>query len=140
MADSMLALGRLVATLADDHHLQAYLCDGDPRSAVAWSVDLEITVRLRAVADDEIWVLAGAGLLARVVADSAGEFEIDPIVTAILGGQAVEIFGPGGPTDPLIPLGWKVKTPGGEFSADVEPGRSVVEASIVGPMARTALG
>jgi len=82
----------IVQSLRPTHH--AHLCDGDPNSAVAWNDATEITARL-SLRDDEIWILAGAGLLARFIAPSDGEFDPDTItsvVDEILRGGAVELF------------------------------------------------
>ena len=73
-------------------YARSYLCAGDPRSAVLWSDQTEITVRL-ALRGDQLWILAGSGLLIRIVADSEGEIvpeNVEPVLRAILAGQAVD--------------------------------------------------
>lgn len=76
-------------------HVEAHLCAGDPNQAVAWSPDSEITVRLASKGDDEIWVIAGSGMLVRFITASDGDVgDVEPFVRAVLAGQAVEMFGP----------------------------------------------
>ena len=93
MADmATTALHHIVEELSHDE--QAYLCAGNPRQAVAWSPRSEITVRIAAKADDELWVLAGSGMLVRFVAASDGDFgDVVTVVQTILAGRAVEMFG-----------------------------------------------
>ena len=72
----------------------AYLCAGADREAMVWSSDTEITVRLSARGDDEIWVIAGSGLLVRFVAASDGDMgDVAEVVRRIVAGEAVEMFG-----------------------------------------------
>lgn len=140
MADSTQALRDLVAVLNACTGLHAHLCDGDPCTAVAWAEESQITVRLRAAADDEMWALAGSGLLARVIADSEGMFEMEPLTLAILAGRAVELFGPAEGHE-FAPVGWRVPVAGGgAFSADVDEALPAVAAPIAGPWLRARLG
>ncbi len=140
MADSTQALRDLVAALNARTGIHAHLCDGDPRTAVAWAEESEITVRLRAADDDEMWVLAGSGLLARVIADTEGMFEMEPLTLAILAGRAVELFGPAEGQEHLAPLGWRVPLEGGgTFAADVDEALPPTAASITGPWVRARL-
>ena len=141
MTDSTRALRDIVATLAGLDGIHAHLCDGDPHAAVAWSDRAQITVRLQAAADDEIWVLAGAGLPAREIADSEGGFELEPLVKAILDGRAIETFGPVAGRCGMVPLGWLVETAGGGTYAGgivQEPGRTI-DGLMAGPFAKADL-
>lgn len=140
MADSIQALRDLVTGLSRLDGVHAHLCDGDRRTAVAWSEQSEITARIHAAADDEMWVLAGSGLLARAVADSEGSFELEPLILAILTGRAIELFGPAEDHEQLAPLGWRVPLEGGgTFAADVDEALPAVAASIAGPWVRARL-
>ena len=86
------ALRAVVGELSRE--LEAYLCAGAEREAVVWSADTEITVRLSARGGDEIWVLAGSGLLIRFVAASDGDLgDVADVVRRIVAGEAVEMFG-----------------------------------------------
>lgn len=140
MADSTLALRDLVETLSRLARVHAHLCDGDPRSAVTWSEATEITVRLFAAADDELWVLAGSGILAREVADSEGGFDLEPLVCAILEGRAVELFGPATRHDALTPRGWQVTLADGSAYAADTNGGAVIVTAITGPLTRASDG
>lgn len=74
--------------------LEAHLCDGAEREAVVWSAETEITVRLSARGDDELWVMAGSGLLIRFVAADDGDMgDVAAVVRRIVAGEAVEMFG-----------------------------------------------
>lgn len=127
---------RGIATYAN-----AYLCDGDPRSAVAWDPENEITVRL-ALHGDELWVVAGSGTLIRLIATSSGEHlfdEVDAIVRTILSGRAVEHFGVAG--HPSIAdfvtgddLGPAIGVAGG-----LNARQSQFSARIAGPLAKAYL-
>ena len=140
MADSVRALRDAIASLAVFPGVHAHLCEGDPRSAMVWSDQNQITVRLHAPADDEIWVLAGSGLLAREIADSEGGFEIEPLVVAILNGRAIEMFGPLRGEAQMVPLGWQVETAdGGMFAGGVANEAPAVPTAVAGPMAVTRL-
>lgn len=117
---------------------RAYLCDGDPRSAVAWDPESEITIRL-SLKGDEIWVMAGSALLIRDVAASDGEFDlagIDLVVDEILGGRAVEHFGLVGQsgTDVVVATGFRLES--GRFAGGRNEGESLFKARVGGPFAR----
>ena len=136
MADSVRALRDAVASLAVIQGVHAHLCEGDPRSAMVWSDQTQITVRLHAPGDDEIWVLAGSGLMAREIADSEGCFETEPLVVAILDGRAIEMFGPLHGNAQMVPLGWQVETAhGGVFAGGVANEAPAVPAAVAGPLA-----
>lgn len=137
MADPIRALRDTVRALAAADGVHAHLCEGDPSAAVVWSEQAQITVRLRALGDDELWVLAGEGLLARVIADSEGDFEIEWLVRAILAGNAVEIIGPSPESGAVGPLGWMVPAPtGGHHAGSEEPGPGLTVSGITGPFGR----
>lgn len=58
---------------------------------MVWSSDAEITVRLTARGDDEIWVLARSGLLIRFVAASDGDMgDVAKVVRRIGAGEALD--------------------------------------------------
>lgn len=115
---------------------RAYLCDGDSKSAVIWHPKSHITVRLELRAD-EIWLVAGAGILGRFVAASDDSFDlegIDSAISAVLSGKATEYFGVRGQvSDDLIPTGWML--PSGD-AAGRGPRESIYAARVVGPFAR----
>ena len=127
---------RGIATYAN-----AYLCDGDPRSAVAWDPENEITVRLQ-LRGDEVWVLAGSGTLIRTFADSTGELEhegLDRVIRTILSGRAIEYFGVAGyPSIADFVTGHDL-SPGIGFSGGLNAKQSQFSARIAGPLASAYL-
>lgn len=123
---------------------RAHLCDGDASEAVVWDPATEITVRL-SLRGDEVWLLAGSGLLIRFVAASDGEFDhegIDRVIGLVLRGEAVEHFGvaalDGQDAPPSIPTGYRVGEPQG-YSGGLPAGQARFEARIAGPLARAHL-
>jgi hypothetical protein len=115
------ALAGTVDALAAREGVRAHLCEGSAADAVVWGSD-GLTVRLAARGKDEIWVLAGLCIFARVVADSEGGFDdVEPLVLAILDGRAREFlvdFGSG-----LVPAGWEITVgEGGLFAGGADAG------------------
>ncbi|KHK95506.1 hypothetical protein LK09_19235 [Microbacterium mangrovi] len=119
---------------------RAYLCDGDPTSAVVWDPESEITIRL-SLRGDEIWVIAGSGILIRFVADSGGELDhegIAIVLTRILAGEAVEHFGVAGQDDgDAFATGYRVGTEG--FSGGFTAEEAKFRARLAGPLAVATL-
>lgn len=129
-------LEQLVESLRPAH--RAYICDGDRSTAMAWDDESEITVRL-SLRGDELWVLAGSGLLARYVVPSDGEFDLETIaevVDGILTGGAVEFFGPAsvGGSGGRVATGFRVGP--GSVSSGVDTEQAAFSARLAGPMAR----
>lgn len=116
---------------------RAYLCDGDSRSAVIWDPYTEITIRL-ALRNDEIWVIAGSGVLVRFVAASDDTFsdeDIDAVMAAILRGDAVEYFGGAGASTALAAAtGFDVGSDIG-FSGGLGRDEAQFAARLAGPLA-----
>ena len=116
---------------------RAHLCDGDTSSAVVWDADSEITIRLSR-RGDEMWLLAGSGILLRFVAASDGEFDhegIDTAIDLILRGEAIEYFGAAGrKSDPAFATGYRIDSAGG-FSGGRTRIESLFQARLAGPMA-----
>lgn len=128
------ALREVVGELSRE--LEAYLCAGAERDAVVWSSDTEITVRLSARGDDEIWVLAGSGLLIRFVAASDGDLGgVADVVRRIVAGEAVEMFGdrPAG-DEPAVATGYALG-PDRPFAGGLRADEARWTARIAGPFA-----
>lgn len=117
---------------------RAFLCDGDPRSAVIWDQRSHITVRLQLI-QDEVWVIAGSGMLVRFVAASDGEFDregIDDVVGQILAGKAVEYFGAADRDgEDVIATGYSVGEEPVLFTGGLGQSQSRFRSRIAGPMA-----
>jgi len=126
-------LASIVTELAESD--DAYLCDGDCRSGVAWSRVTEITIRF-AVRGDELHLHAGSGLMLRFVVDSDGGLDSEGILAvsrAILAGDAVESFGiPGQPDDGLFATGYDIPELG--FSGGVSSRAATFVARLAGPL------
>lgn len=120
-------------------HARAHLCDGDPTSAVVWDPASEITIRL-SLRSDEVWLIAGSGILIRFVTDSAGDVDIDSIATVlarILAGEAVEEFGVAGQRGDVFATGYRVGAEG--FSGGLTADEAKFHARLAGPLAVAAL-
>jgi hypothetical protein len=119
MSDAVVtALGAAVDELRRSRpDARAYMCEGSDRDAVVWGPD-ELTIRLAGRGDDEIWVISGAGMLERLVADSEGNFDdLVGLVLALLDGSGREVLVPGHAQGTLVPGGWEVTVGlGGQFS------------------------
>lgn len=118
--------------------LEAYLCAGAEREAVVWSPDTEITVRLSARGDDEIWVTAGSGLLIRFAAASDGDMgDVADAVRRIVAGEAVEMFGERRRADdgPAAATGYTLGGPDRVFAGGLDAEQARWTARIGGPFA-----
>lgn len=120
----------------------SYLCDGASTSAMIWDDDSEVTIRL-SLRDDEIWLIAGAGILLRFVADSDGEFDREGIafvIDQILRGAAIEFFGVanhvGG--EDIFATGYEIG-PKREFAGGLNETQARFRARLAGPLARARL-
>lgn len=118
------------------HDLEAYLCAGADREAMVWSSSTEITVRLSARGDDEIWVLAGSGLLVRfVVADDGDPGDVAAVVRRIVAGEAVEMFGDrDGASCPVVATGYELG-PERSFAGGLAADEALWTARVAGPFA-----
>lgn len=118
----------------------AHLCDGDARTALVWSPETEISIRL-ALRGDEVWILAGSGMLVRFVATSDGDFtnvDIEMAIDSILRGEATEHFGAtGADHGDLFSMGYHVGPDLGYGGLTEEKAR--FSARIAGPFAGSAL-
>lgn len=128
--------GQLVASAAAIG--RAHLCVGDSSSALVWDETTEITVRL-ALRADEVWLLAGSGLLVRFVASSEATLDVEGIldvVKEIICGNATEFFGvaSGAPGADQFATGFQIAS--GSTSGGLGPSQSAFQARLAGPLAR----
>lgn len=116
---------------------QAYICEGDPTSAVVWDIDNEITIRL-SLKDDEVWLIAGSGTMVRFVADSNGDFDhdgIDFVISSILLSEVVEHFGAAGKLEYDFVVTGNQIGPMNEYGGGLTAEESKFQARIAGPIA-----
>ncbi|MCI9889470.1 hypothetical protein JT358_13520 [Micrococcales bacterium 31B] len=106
-----------------------------------WDDKTEITARI-SLRGDEVWLVAGSGLLVRFVASSEHEFDLDGILAAakkILSGHAVEYFGTRDlGTEPPYATGFAIGEPP-EYAGGVTQGQSQFTAILGGPLLRAKL-
>lgn len=114
----------------------AHLSSDDPETGVVWDHKTEITARL-SLRGDEIWLLAGAGVLIRFIESSEGEFDLDGILSAlsvVLSGEAVEYFGVRAlETEPNYATGFTIGDPP-EFAGGLAQDESRFAAVLGGPL------
>ncbi|MFT7766740.1 hypothetical protein [Clavibacter tessellarius] len=108
---------------------------------MVWDESSEITVRL-SLRGDELWAMAGSGVLVRFVETSEGEFDLDQVEHAVglmLRGLAVEFFGaaddPGGEA---YPSGFEIGS-ARAFAGGLDEGQSRFRARLAGPMFRATV-
>lgn len=119
----------------------AHLCEGDSTAAVIWDDSTQITVRL-SLRDDEVWILAGSGILVRSITDSEGEFDRVLILDAIrqiLRGEAIEYFGvtPCLEEADTFATGFEIRRVGA--AAGLDASSAAFRARLAGPLAQAAL-
>lgn len=121
--------------------VHAHLCDGDRSAAVVWDDESEITIRL-SLRGDEVWIIAGSGILVRFVAASDGEFDREAIIYVIdqiLTGSAVEYFGLAQSTgDDVFATGFDIG-PDREYASGLDRSQARFRAQLAGPLARATL-
>mgnify|MGYP001292016712 CR=1 FL=1 len=119
----------------------AHLCSGDPETGLVWEDKTEITVRL-SLRGDEIWLVAGSGLLVRFVASSEHEFDLEGILSAIavlLSGEAIEYFGVRAhETEQTYATGFAIGEPP-EYAGGLTQDQSRFAAVLGGPLRRAAI-
>lgn len=118
-----------------------HLCSGDPEAGVVWDDKTEITARL-SLRGDEIWLVAGSGLLARFVANSEHEFDCEGILSAIaviLSGEAIEYFGVRGQdSEQAYATGFAIGEPA-EYAGGLTHDQSRFATVLGGPLRRASI-